>query len=185
LQRLLQASENSYIAKMAISKWVDKRFGHELQRVRSERGWTQPQMAEKLSATGIAAIHSTTLAKIEAGTRSVRINEAVAIADLLDVSLDALLGRQRPDASTLAFAMTTVMDYARDASNQIVQARGTASDAEDQLEDAAERFESPHIEALQRAARGVAGHLDKAHTQATRLVHFASAAIVDAGMEAQ
>lgn len=140
-------------------------------------------MAEMLSAKGIAPIHPTTLAKIEAGTRSVRINEAVAIADLLDVSLDALLGRQRPDDSTLTFAMTTLLDYAQDTSNQIGQARGTASDVEDQLEDAAERFDSPHLEALQSAARGVAGHLDKAHRLAAQLVHTASLAIVDAGKE--
>src|ERR1700734_1450400 len=108
---------------MAMSKWVDSRFGQELQRERTRRGWTQPQMAELLSAKGITSIHSTTLAKIEAGNRSVRINEAVAIADLLDVSLDALLARQRTDeSSTLTFAMRTALDYCRDASSLIVQA---------------------------------------------------------------
>jgi hypothetical protein len=39
-------------------------------------------------------MHPTTVAKIEAGDRSVRINEAVGIADLFEVSLDSLLGRK-------------------------------------------------------------------------------------------
>ena len=39
-------------------------------------------------------MHATTIAKIEAGSRSVRINEAVGIADLFEVSLDSLLGRK-------------------------------------------------------------------------------------------
>ena len=78
---------------MASSKWVDKQFGQGLKKVREERHWTQPQMADMLSDKGIAPMHSTTLAKIEAGTRSVRINEAVAIADLFGLSLDGLLGQ--------------------------------------------------------------------------------------------
>ena len=51
-------------------------------------------MSDMLSDRGIAPMHATTIAKIEAGTRSVRINEAVAIADLFDVSLDFLSGRK-------------------------------------------------------------------------------------------
>ena len=51
-------------------------------------------MADMLSDKGIAPMHATTIAKIEAGSRSVRINEAVGIADLFEVSLDSLLGRK-------------------------------------------------------------------------------------------
>ncbi len=39
-------------------------------------------------------MYATTVAKIEAGERSVRIDEAAGIADLLEVPLDWLLGRQ-------------------------------------------------------------------------------------------
>ena len=42
--------------------------------------------------TGIQPMHPTTIAKIEAGTRSVRINEAVGIAELFEISLDTLVG---------------------------------------------------------------------------------------------
>jgi transcriptional regulator with XRE-family HTH domain len=79
---------------MASSKWRDSRFGKRLKAERERRGWTQPQMANLLSEKGVAPMHATTIAKIEAGSRSVRINEAVGIADLFEVSLDSLLGRK-------------------------------------------------------------------------------------------
>ena len=81
---------------MASKKWSDKSFGQIVRKERDERQWTQPQMAEQLG------MHPTTLAKIEKGERSVRIVEAVAIADLLGVSLDRLLGRRAGIANEVA-----------------------------------------------------------------------------------
>jgi len=61
---------------------------------REHRGWSQSQMAKLLSGNEVPPMmHPTTIAKIEAGDRAVRIDEAAAIADLFEVSLDSLLGR--------------------------------------------------------------------------------------------
>jgi hypothetical protein len=76
-------------------------------------------------------MHPTTVAKIEAGDRSVRINEAVGIADLLEISLDALLGRHGPEESTLTFALAVLCSSAGDAERQILRARNIAADIED------------------------------------------------------
>ena len=62
-----------------------------------------------------------------------------------------------PSDSTLTFALMTLLGYARDAERQIGQAQGAATDIEDQLEDVREHFNSPHVEALQRVARDLAG----------------------------
>lgn len=164
---------------MASSKWIDKQFGQRLKKKREERKWTQPQMANMLAGREIAPMGATTLAKIEAGTRSVRINEAVAIADLFDVSLDELLGRQLVDDTSFTFAMTTLLGYAQDADNQVDEARGTVSDIEDQLESAAERFDYPHIKSLENTARDAAEYLAQARTATQDLIHLASLAIVD------
>jgi transcriptional regulator with XRE-family HTH domain len=51
-------------------------------------------MAKLLSDNGIPMMHPTTIAKIEAGDRAVRIDEAAGIADLFGVSLDSLLDRR-------------------------------------------------------------------------------------------
>jgi hypothetical protein len=59
-------------------------------------------MAELLCAKGLT-VYPTTVAKMEAGERAARIDEVVAIADVLGVSVDALVGRpprrQRGDKS--------------------------------------------------------------------------------------
>jgi transcriptional regulator with XRE-family HTH domain len=52
-------------------------------------------MAKMLSDRDIDSMHPSTIAKIELGERPARIDEATAIADLLRVSLDTLLGRRR------------------------------------------------------------------------------------------
>ena len=72
---------------------------------------------------------------------------------------------------------------ARDAERQIGQAQGAATDIEDQLEDVRERFNSPHVEALQRVARDLAGDLQAAQAQARRMDSIARQAIVEAGEE--
>jgi hypothetical protein len=62
-------------------------------------------------------MHATTIAKIEAGTRSVRINEAVAIADLFEVSLDSLLGRKpgAPQRSELTYLLRALRQSSQQA----------------------------------------------------------------------
>lgn len=163
-------------------KWIEHHFSKALKDLRKSRDWSQSQLEKMLAEKGIH-LHWTTIAKIEKGERSVRIDEAAAIADLFDTSVDALLGRQLPDDSTLTFAITTLLGYVRDADNQIAQARHIATDIEEQLGDAVDRFESPYIEVLQRTTRAMAGHLDKARGLASKLVHIASLAIVDEGKE--
>ena len=170
---------------MGSQKWTDKRFGERVKAKRDDRGWSQADMAKMLSDRGIHPMHPTTVAKIEAGDRSVRINEAVGIADLFEVSLDALLGRREPDDTTLTFALVTLAGYVGDAKRQVLQAQHVAGDIEEQLEDAGERFDSPHIEALQHVARDMAEHLDAAQAQAQRIDLIASVAIVEAGEETQ
>lgn len=66
-------------------------FREKLKTERESRGWSQSAMAKMLSDNGIP-MHATTIAKIEAGDRAVRIDEAAGIAQLLDESVDVLLG---------------------------------------------------------------------------------------------
>jgi hypothetical protein len=47
-----------------------------------------------LTVKGIDNMHHTTVAKIEAGDREIKLDEALAIADLYEVPLEVLLGRR-------------------------------------------------------------------------------------------
>ncbi len=77
---------------MATKKWTEDYFRKQLKAERERRNWSQAEFAKMLSDRAIP-MHWTTIAKIEKGDRSVRIDEAAGIAHLFDVSLDALMGR--------------------------------------------------------------------------------------------
>jgi transcriptional regulator with XRE-family HTH domain len=71
-------------------------FGGRLRAERERRGWTQVELAKRLTAAGWP-VNPTVLAKIEAARpsdrRSVKVDEALAVAEVFGLSLDSLLGR--------------------------------------------------------------------------------------------
>lgn len=75
-------------------------FGARVRLLRMKQGWSQEHLARSLTEAGIA-IHQTQIAKIEAGTRAVKLVEAVILARLLNVSLDALALGPVPGEPTL------------------------------------------------------------------------------------
>lgn len=102
-----------------------------------------------LGDKGIKGIYPTTIAKIESGERAVRIDEAAALADLFEVSLDALLGRRHNSREDeLAYSLRLLRDTARDSSQQV----GAAMDAiREQLEELPGEFKGADL--LQRDGR--------------------------------
>jgi hypothetical protein len=83
------------------------------------------------------------------------------------------------------FALVTLAGYVPDVKRQVMQAQHVAADIEEQLEDAGERFESPHVETLQRVARDMTEYLDAAQAQAQRIDSITTQAIAEAGEEMQ
>lgn len=77
---------------MAKAKWTEDYFRKGLKAERERLRLTQEKLAELFKANGLD-LHWSTIAKIENGDRSVRIDEAARIADVFQVSLDTLLGR--------------------------------------------------------------------------------------------
>jgi transcriptional regulator with XRE-family HTH domain len=177
----LSQPDLTYIPDMGLREQMDSYFGERVRKEREQRRWSQEELAKRMTDKGIP-VYASTIAKIESEKkpRPARLGEAVVIAELFEVPVSALLGRQ-PDDTTLTFAMTILLGYIQDAEGQILQAQRTATDIEEQLDDVGERFDSPHIEVLRRTALDMAGHLDKAQALATELVHTASQVIADAG----
>jgi transcriptional regulator with XRE-family HTH domain len=77
--------------------------------VREQKRWSQEQMAKLLSRKGLH-FYATTIAKIEAGDRSVGIAEAVAVAELFEIPLDSLLGRKPRPERDLDYAIGALLD---------------------------------------------------------------------------
>src|ERR1700731_4102268 len=67
---------------------AETRFRERVQEERGRRKWSRADLAKMLQNKGFEHIYASTVAKIEYGERSVRIDEATAIADLFDVPLD-------------------------------------------------------------------------------------------------
>jgi len=102
-----------------------------------------------LGDKGIKGIYPTTVAKIESGERAVRIDEATALADLFEVSLDALLGRkQNSQEDELAYLLRVLRDTARDSSQQVA---ATMEAIREQLEELPGEFDDADV--LQRIGR--------------------------------
>lgn len=67
-------------------------FRTNMRRDREARGWTQGELARALGEAGWPTLaHQTTLARLESGQRPPRLDEATAIAAVLDTTLDRLL----------------------------------------------------------------------------------------------
>jgi transcriptional regulator with XRE-family HTH domain len=104
---------------MGSKKWTEDYFSKRLKTERERRKWSQAEMAKMLRDNGIQPMHWTTVAKIEKGERSVRIDEAAGIADLFGISVDTLLGRRAKPKSDLVHTLTAVADTAYRSSAQI------------------------------------------------------------------
>lgn len=61
----------------------DDRFAQSVKRLREEKGWSQGELAKRMSKAGFDGFHQTTISRIEKGDRPVRIGEARGLARVL------------------------------------------------------------------------------------------------------
>ena len=144
------------LTAMGRERSVEARFRERVRQEREQRGMSQAELANLLGDSGFKGIYPTTIAKIESGERSVRIDEAAALADLFELSLDALLGREPGVKTTeLEFQLRTLRDTARQYYHQSYAATEVLREL---LDDLPANFE--HSDMLQRVGRDAwANHL--------------------------
>lgn len=73
-----------------MARTVDEAAGEAIALYRTTRGWTQSGLADLIKARGLSLAQQT-IAKIEAGTRPLKLAEAVVLAEVLGVKVDDLL----------------------------------------------------------------------------------------------
>ena len=114
-----------------------------VQAQRKQRRWSQPLMARELTAQGVRGLHASSIAKIEAGDRSVRINEAVAYADVFGVPLNTLLGRasEAPE-DNLTLSLRAIRDTCARTALQVYQAHKALMDLKRDIADHADDYDS-------------------------------------------
>jgi transcriptional regulator with XRE-family HTH domain len=94
-------------------------FRKRIANLRNERDWSQAEVAKKLTAMGIDNMHNTTVAKIEAGDREIKLDEAAALANLFGLSVDSLLGRSQGAHQDLLYALGALEDAVFTSRNEL------------------------------------------------------------------
>jgi len=79
---------------------VERLVGLRVRELRAARGWSQEALGRRMTSLGYP-MHQTTVAKLEAGTRPLRVSELVALADILGVKPRGLLSPAPIDKSAL------------------------------------------------------------------------------------
>lgn len=69
---------------------VDESIGRNVRAAREARGISQAELARLTSEVGITGFHQTTVARIESGKRALRAAEGIALARVLETSLETL-----------------------------------------------------------------------------------------------
>ncbi|GLJ79743.1 helix-turn-helix domain-containing protein [Microbacterium imperiale] len=70
---------------------LDIRYGERLRALREQKGMTQAELVDRLKAAGVGYMNASTLSRIEAGTRPVRLVEAQFIGHIFAVSLESMM----------------------------------------------------------------------------------------------
>jgi transcriptional regulator with XRE-family HTH domain len=101
----LQAAKTGATMNLTYATAPERVLAVNLREARERLGLTQKNVADRMSFLGFSMMH-TTVAKIEAGQRPVRLNEAFGLANCVGESIFSLLGvsvRTRDTLMTDAF----------------------------------------------------------------------------------
>ena len=132
-ERLPAAAADISISELALARqrhesW-EKRFGEVVRGWRQERNWSQEDVVEKLRHEGFE-MHQTTIAKIERGTRPLRVAEASALATVFRMPIMAVFELSLPEDQPADI---------QERQDQLEEARKAADSAREQLYSVAER----------------------------------------------
>jgi transcriptional regulator with XRE-family HTH domain len=139
-------------------------FRQRIIRERSEKDWSQAEVAKKLTAMGIDNVHFSTVSKIETGDRDIKLDEAAAMAELYGVSLDALLGRKPESERDLRYLLDALTDAVFISRTELHRISKTIRDRLDDIPSDYERCGSlanlvgqfvTHLETATKALDGV------------------------------
>lgn len=75
----------------------EEAFIRSMKRLREDRGWTQADLARKMTEYGWSGMYQTTISRIEKGERPVRIGEARGLATVFGVTVGMMIAQ--PESS--------------------------------------------------------------------------------------
>jgi transcriptional regulator with XRE-family HTH domain len=132
----------------------ERGFGDNVRHWRRERNWSQEELADKLRSEGFD-LHQTSVAKIERGTRPLRVAEAAAIATIFRVPpLAVFLGS--PQTEARSSPLNQLNDMIASAQNLLNEMRADMSRSAGRYVD-----QEAHVLALARIVNQTALNAEK------------------------
>lgn len=150
---LEESSVDDLTRRRSLYEYWEKNFGDKVRQWRRERNWSQEDVADKLRSQGFD-MHQTTVAKIERGTRPLRVAEAAAIAAIFRVPpLAVFLG---PPPTQMPWALNELHDM-------IASAQNLLDEMKDEMTRSAGRYvdQEAHVQALARIVNQTALDAEK------------------------
>lgn len=98
----------------------ESHFVENMQRLREQNGWSQGELARRVTELGFTGFHQTTISRIEKAERPVRLSEARGIADAFGKSLDEMLAV--PESESLLHEIRSAVERMRNAETQLWRA---------------------------------------------------------------
>jgi transcriptional regulator with XRE-family HTH domain len=139
--------------RRSLYEYWEKNFGDKVRQWRRERNWSQEDVADRLRKEGFD-MHQTTVAKIERGTRPLRVAEAAAIAAIFRVPpLAVFLG---PPPTQMPWALNQLHDM-------VASAQGMLDEMKAEMSRSAGRYvdQEAHVLALARIVNQTALDAEK------------------------
>lgn len=155
------------------SRTPERDFGRRLRHERTQRGWTQLELARRLATYGIN-LHPSAIAKIEdhdaEQPRAIRLDEAQAFAEIFGMRIDEMLSPEndvKRAVRTVGAWMASLNDDA-EFGRQLLDDLDDTRSLADEVDDAALRGT---IDRVRRVARLVIQQLDAAAQEGARMIH--------------
>lgn len=126
------------MANRELFEAFERGVGRIIRAHRARLGWSQQELAERMIAGGFAGIIQTTVAKVEAGTRALRLAEFVGFAHALGMPWQALLAQQEP--------LLDERDPLADLERRVGAAQALEDDALEQLREGIESMAALYAE---------------------------------------
>lgn len=126
---------------------TDEAIGMNVKRLRRELGLSQAELCTRLAEAGMDGVYTTTITKIEAGTRTIRLREAPLLAEALETSVSELLMAHLDRAIRLAKASNA----ARAAFQRVQESTRELFEAQEELSELLQQFD-PEVGGFWREA---------------------------------
>lgn len=134
------------------AKFWEQMFGVRVKDLRTARGWTQDDLAKRMTSAGYQ-MHQTTVAKMESGARPTNVGEVAALAAIFGIPIGRLFSDDAADDAQASAAMARLFDRWESARQESIRAAKLRDDAFQELAHFVQKNHSDTLEPFYERVR--------------------------------